>query len=117
MGQCTHGDIQIELQTIEDAEYVYAQLENIKDLVEARTKEPAHIDLHDTQVDGVVYMCNVYADRLANGDFHMEQVLEQVRVMVAEKHILPPVDFQAELLTQYAAWSYSQDEFIDDIPK
>jgi len=114
MGQFTQGDIQIELQTVEDADYVYNQLENIKELVEVRTGKPAHIDLHDTEVDGTVYSCNVYSNRIPNGEFHIEQVIEQVKVMVKEGKIYPPHSFEGELLIQYQGWSLNENEFIED---
>ena len=50
MGVCTNGDIQIELQTVEDADYVYSQLEKIKELVEKRTKTSAYFDLQDNHI-------------------------------------------------------------------
>jgi len=115
MGICTNGDIQIELQTVEDADYVFSQLENIKELTEARTKAHAHIALCDSQVDGTVYSCNVYADRIPNGVFHIEQVIEQVKVMVKEGKIKPPYSLNGELLTQYQGWGLDENDFGEDL--
>jgi len=115
MGQCTQGDIQIELQTVEDADYVYDQLENIEELTEVRTKASAYIDLHDTQVDGTVYSCNVYSDRLQNGEFHIEQVIEQLKVMVKEGKIKPPYSLTGELLVQHQGWSLAESDFGEDL--
>jgi len=115
MGQFTQGDIQIKLQTVEDAEYVYAQLENIKELTEARIKKSAHIELHDTEIDDTIYRCNVYAHRIPNGEFHMEQVIEELKVMVKEGKIAPPYSLTGELLIQYQGWSLEEDDFGEDL--
>lgn len=112
MGVCTNGDIQIELQTVEDADYVYDQIDKIVELTKARMKlGVADFNLQDNHVDGTIFRCNVYSDRIQNGEFQVEQVLEQVKVMVKKNHILPPYNFTGELLVQQAAWYMDENEF------
>lgn len=111
MGVCTNGDIQIELQTVEDADYVYDQISKIEELTVARVGGPAHFNLQDNHVDGTVFNCNVYADRTPNGEFQIQQVLEQIQIMVKAKNILPPYSFQAELLVQHESWYMDEEDF------
>jgi hypothetical protein len=117
MGVCTQGDIQIELQSIKDADYVYSQIEKIEELTVARTGESAHFGLDDNHVQDETFNCNVYADRAQNGEFQIEQVIAQLRIMVAEGKIEPPVSFEGELQTQYAAWSLDEDDFEENRPE
>ena len=114
MGVCTNGDIQIELQTIEDAEFVYDQMLKIEELTVARLGTPAAFNLQDNHLDGTTFDCNVYADRIPNGEFQIEQVIEQVKVWVKEKKIFPPYSFTGELLVQQAGWSMGENEWIDE---
>jgi len=111
MGVCTQGDIQIVLQTVEDADYVYDQLEKIAELTEERLKTPCHFNLEDNHVDGKVFYCNVYSDRIQNGEFQIKQVIEQLKIMVKKNHIRPPESLIAELLVQEYAWSMEDDDF------
>jgi len=114
MGVCTQGDIQIELQSIEDADYVYAQLENIEALTVARTGEPAYFGLEDNHVHDEMFYCNVYSNRVQNGEFQIEQVILQLKVMIEEGKIKPPTSFEAELNIQHNAWSLDESNFIDE---
>ena len=115
MGVCTSGDIQIELQTIEDAEFVYAKMEKIEDLTMTRLDtKVASFNLHDNHLDGTTFDCNVYADRIPNGEFQIEQVIEQIKVWVKEKKIFPPYSFTGELLVQQAGWSMGENEWEDE---
>ena len=111
MGQCAQGDIQIELQTIEDADYVYSQIEKIVELTEARIEGPAYFDLQDNHVEDSSFNCNVYSSRTQNGEFQINQVVEQLKIMVTEGKIKPPISFQGELTVQYESWYLDQDNF------
>ena len=115
MGICTSGDIQIELQTVEDADYVYDQIKNIEELTKSRLGvEMAHFGLADNHVDGTIFSCNVYSDRTPNGEFQIDQVIEQIKVMVKEKKILPPYTLIGELLTQHMGWYMDENEWMDE---
>ena len=113
MGVCTNGDIQIELQTVEDADYVYDQLLKIEELTKARIGTPASFNLQDNHVDGTFFNCNVYADRIPNGEFQMEQVIKQLQVMVKDGKIHPPYNFTGELMVQQASWYMDENEFTN----
>ena len=114
MGRNASGDIQITLQNEKDADYVYDQIEKIEELTLARTDfKTADFNLHDNCVENNTFYCNVYSSRAQNADFQVKQVLEQVKIMVKERKILPPYGFNGEILTQYSAWSMDDEEFND----
>lgn len=111
MGQCTHGDIKIEFQTVEDADYVFNQLKKITELTFERIKTFAYFDLQNSYVDGTIFKCNIYSNRIPNGEFQIEQVIEQIKIMVLEDKIKPPHSFISELLIQHQGWSLDENDF------
>lgn len=113
MGQATSGDIRIELQSEEDADYVYTQIEQIQTIVEKSSGAPAHFNLQDSCVEGFTFRCNVYSNRTPNGEFQVEQVIALLKLMVKEGKILPPLELQAELLVQYHGWYVDDVEFLN----
>ena len=46
-------------------------------------------DIQDAHVDGNTFYCNVYSNRVQNGDFQIDQVVEQLKVWVKEEKIQP----------------------------
>lgn len=112
MGLSTEGYIEIELQSTEDADLVNTQIGKIKELVEARTKLPAYFCLYSKYVSDTTFNCKVSSNRVQNGEFQIDQVVEEVKRMVKNKEILAPVEFTAELTTQYASWHIEKDEFL-----
>ena len=115
MGVCTNGDIQISLQSEKDAEYVFDQLEEITRLVTERIGQPAHFDLQDIHTEGTIFYCNVFSNRTPNGEFQVKEVINQVKLMVKQGQIKPPVALQAELLVQHEGWYIDEDEFKEEL--
>jgi hypothetical protein len=111
MGVFTSGDISISCKNEKDAIFIFEQLENITKLVEARLKIPAYFDLQDNHVEECMFYCNVHSPRTQNGEFQMDQIIEQIKIMVKEGKIEPPEEFQGELMVQYESWHMSEDEF------
>ena len=114
MGICTNGDIIVELQNNEDANFVCDQMKNIAETVQKRMKYTTLpcFDIQDAHVDEDTFYCNVYSNRVQNGDFQIDQIVEQLKVWVKEKKILPPYEMNAELLVQHQGWSLEEDDFI-----
>jgi hypothetical protein len=115
MGTCTNGDIRIELQNDEDADFVCDQMKKIAELTEKRLKQEhvPHFNLFDLQVECDTFSCNVQSDRTQNGEFQVEQVIAQIKVWVKEGKIKPPYELQAELMVQHAGWFIDENEFVD----
>lgn len=114
MGQSTHGDIRIELQNDEDADFVCDQLKDIAVITQKRMNDDTlpWFNLYDMQVEINTFSCNVQSDRTQNGTYQVNQIIEQLKRWVKEGKIKPPWEFHAELLVQHEGWFLSEDEFL-----
>lgn len=111
MGVCTNGYIQIVLNSVEDANKVFDAIENIEKWTVEKTKNSAFFNLLDNHVEDDIFHCNVYSNRVQNGEFQIEMVLERVKAMVVNGEIQPPDEFQGELNVQHCAWHLDEDNF------
>jgi hypothetical protein len=115
MGKYTSGYINIYCESEEDANNVFKEIANIVSLTEKRTGSPCHFNLFDNEVDGDLFRCNVSSSRVINGEFQVNQVIKQLKLMISEKRICPPIEFNAELTVSHESWSLSDEDFNLDI--
>lgn len=111
MGVCTSGDFQLYLQNEEDADYMIDQIENIALNVQKEGKPLPYFSMPGPRLDGNTIYCDVYSDRVQNGRFQIESLIELIKLKVKEGKIKPPLDFQAELLVQDTGWNLDEEDF------
>ena len=112
MGVCTNGDVTITFQNEADADRAFDNIKDIQKITEEKYGYTCHFNIQDSYVEDNTFYCNVYSDRVPNGEFQIDEIVKLMRHLVKEKAILPPLEFQGELVTQYGSWYLDEDEFL-----
>lgn len=111
MGRSVSGDITIVFKSERDARYALDTLNKIEAIVKERLKQNADFNIYDLSVNNELFYCKVSSGRAVNGEFQINQIIEQLKIMVNNKEIEAPDSFEAELLTNYESWDLEEEEF------
>lgn len=114
MGIFTSGDFNITLKNEADAKKVYDMINVIQVTMETRTASPAYFDVQEFCADIDIVYGKVYSPRVQNGEYQIETIISEIKRMVKEKEIEPPLDFTAELMIQHESWYLDSDEEWND---
>ena len=119
MGIFANGDVQIYLDSAEDADKVHEILssEKVKDefikyLGDEGNGEYTFHSFEDKGSEVVTF--EVCSDRVQNAEWQVDNLIKLLKHLVKAKVIEAIDDFQAELLTQHSSWSMSAEEFFED---
>jgi len=119
MGTFASGDVQIYLDSKEDAKKLRDALkENPEEELERVLGEEGRggysfYDFdEDEESESVEF--KVCSDRLQNAEWQVDNLAKYLKKLVKDEEIETVIEFQAELLTQYAGWHMDEGEFHED---
>jgi hypothetical protein len=111
MGVFVKGSVQIYLNSKKDAEKVHKMINEIEEIVKERTQQPAYFELYDIKLSEDFVEFGVTSPRSQNGEWQVNQVIEQLKLMTKEGIISGVAEFTADLMQEYESWYMDSEEF------